>query len=115
MALLVDKTLEYMSVVDPYAEVVIQEIATQYETFIDQAINLSMESGNSSLGAKTDAATQRELREKDREIKRLREQVKQNQSGGGMSQGRDVEKEVLRKKVKELEQENRALRTRISN
>lgn len=35
MTLLVDKTLEYLSVVDPYAEVVIQEIATQYEGLID--------------------------------------------------------------------------------
>jgi len=32
----------------------------------------------------------------------------------GSNQGRDVEKEVLRKKVKELESENRGLRTRIS-
>jgi len=35
MALLVEKTLDYLRCVDPYAEVVLQELATQYETLID--------------------------------------------------------------------------------
>jgi len=35
MGLLVEKTLEYQRVVDPQAEVVLQELATQYESLID--------------------------------------------------------------------------------
>ena len=35
MALLVDKSLEYLRVLDPTSEVVMQEIAAQYETMID--------------------------------------------------------------------------------
>ena len=45
MQLLVEKTLEYHRVVDPNAETVVQELATQYENLIDQAINLVSEAG----------------------------------------------------------------------
>ena len=40
MQLLVEKTLEYQRVVDPQAEVVMQELATQYEALIDASLNL---------------------------------------------------------------------------
>ena len=40
MQLLVEKTLEYQRVVDPQAEVVMQELATQYEALIDTSLNL---------------------------------------------------------------------------
>ena len=74
MNLLVDKTLEYFRTVDPNAEVVLQEMATQYETLIDQGINLlneapaSNQAASGQRGAKTNPATQRQLQEKDREI-----------------------------------------------
>ena len=37
MQLLVEKTLEYQRIVDPQAEIVLQELCAQYETIIDQA------------------------------------------------------------------------------
>ena len=74
MALLVEKTLEYVRVVDPPAEIVIQEIATQYENLIDQALNLVDESP-AKEGTQGGGASQRQLQEKDREIKRLRAQL----------------------------------------
>lgn len=40
MQLLVDKTLEYHRVVDQNAEVVLQELVTQYEHLIDQILSL---------------------------------------------------------------------------
>lgn len=40
MGLLVEKTLDYQRIVDPLAEIVLQELATQYETLIDQSLNL---------------------------------------------------------------------------
>ena len=43
------------------------------------------------------------LKEKDREMKRLKDQVAQMQA----ALDKDVEKGILRKKVKELEQDNR--------
>ena len=73
---MVEKTLEYMRVIDPQAEIVLQEMATQYETLIDQALALT---GDTSIvsgaggGGKSNAAAARQLRDKDREIKRLRE------------------------------------------
>ena len=74
MHLLVEKTLEYMRVIDPQAEIVLQELATQYENLIDQALALT---GDASIvsrgGGKSDAAAARQLRDKDREIKRLRD------------------------------------------
>ena len=84
MQLLVEKTLEYHRIVDPNAETVLSELATQYETLVDQAINLVSEAGfdqtgdisgnrGRSMGGASNAATQRQLREKDREIKRLQE------------------------------------------
>lgn len=38
MTLLVDKTLEYLRVSDPSCEIVIQEIAAQYEYLLDSSI-----------------------------------------------------------------------------
>ena len=82
MQLLVEKTLEYHRIVDPNAETVLSELATQYENLVDQAINLVSEagfdqtgdiSGNRGRSMASNAATQRQLREKDREIKRLQE------------------------------------------
>ena len=35
MQLLVEKTLEYFRVVDPQAEIVLTDLATQYEALID--------------------------------------------------------------------------------
>ena len=40
MNLLVDKTLEYHRAVDPQAEIVLTDLATQYEALIDSAMNL---------------------------------------------------------------------------
>ena len=79
MQLLVEKTLEYQRVVDPQAEVVIQELATQYESLIDASLSLLTYAGASNTsagGTRSDATTQRQLREKDREIKRLQDQLK---------------------------------------
>ena len=60
MQLLVEKTLEYMRVIDPQAEIVLQELATQYENLIDQALALT---GDASIvsrgGGKSDAAAAR--------------------------------------------------------
>ena len=61
MQLLVEKTLEYMRVIDPQAEIVLQEMATQYETLIDQCLALT---GDASIvsgagGGKSDAAAAR--------------------------------------------------------
>lgn len=103
MQLLVDKTLEYLRVVDPQAEIVLTDLATQYESLIDAAMSAEPSVGNNKNQSK-------QLKEKDQEIKRLKEQLKKQQS----SPSKDIEKEVLRKKVKELEQENRQLRTRLS-
>ena len=41
MQLLVDKTLEYFRTVDSPAEVVLTDLATQYEALIDQALNMA--------------------------------------------------------------------------
>ena len=79
MQLLVEKSLEYFRAVDPQAEVVLTDLATQYESLIDQALNMASETGgNTSMGSAggkmpPNAASQRQLREKDKEIKRLRE------------------------------------------
>ena len=63
MQLLVEKTLEYMRVIDPQAEIVLQEMATQYETLIDQSLALtgdaSIVSGVSGAGGKSNAAAAR--------------------------------------------------------
>ena len=61
MQLLVEKTLEYMRVIDPQAEIVLQEMATQYETLIDQSLGLT---GDTSIasgagGGKSNAAAAR--------------------------------------------------------
>lgn len=40
MALLVDKTLEYLRVTDPSCEIVVQDITTQYELLLENAIQL---------------------------------------------------------------------------
>ena len=40
MGLLVEKTLEYLRVIDPTAEVVLQELATQYESLLDHALSM---------------------------------------------------------------------------
>ena len=80
MQLLVDKTLEYFRKVDPQAEIVLTDLATQYEALIDQAINLAND--NAAIGSIVAAggannmpiaAGQRQNREKDKEIKRLQE------------------------------------------
>ena len=74
MQLLVEKTLEYMRVIDPQAEIVLQELATQYENLIDQALALTGDASIvSGAGGKSNAAAARQLRDKDREIKRLRD------------------------------------------
>ena len=71
-----EKTLEYFRTIDPPAEVVVQELAAQYEGLIDQAVNLISDSGASvNNGRQGNAASQRQLKEKDREIKRLKELV----------------------------------------
>lgn len=44
MQLLVEKTLEYQRTVDPPAELVFTELATQYEALIDSAMALAHES-----------------------------------------------------------------------
>lgn len=84
MQLLVDKTLEYFRKVDPQAEIVLTDLATQYEALIDQAINMAND--NAAIGSIVAAggannmpiaASQRQNREKDKEIKRLQEQVAQ--------------------------------------
>jgi len=105
MSLLVEKTLEYQRVVDPQAEIVLQELATQYENLIDAALSLSSDgssidgSGKSPLAG---AQAQRQLMEKDREIKQLKQQLTNAQSA--ISSG--VENGSMRKKVKDLELEN---------
>jgi len=48
--------------------------------------------------------------DKDREIKQLRKELSQSKTGTG----NNAENKVLRQKVKDLEQENRQLRTRLS-
>ena len=80
MSLLIEKTLEYQRVVDPQAEIVLQELATQYENLIDQALNIGQEGGaqdgnkSGPLGASNQS---RQLKDKDREIKQLRQQLAQ--------------------------------------
>ena len=60
MQLLVEKTLEYMRVIDPQAEIVLQEMATQYETLIDQSLALTGDiSVASGAGGKSNAAAAR--------------------------------------------------------
>ena len=78
MQLLVEKTLEYMRVIDPQAEIVLQEMATQYETLIDQCLALNGDASIvSGAGGRSDAAAARQLRDKDREIKRLQRELTQ--------------------------------------
>ena len=48
MQLFVDKTLEYHRAVDPLAELVLSELATQYELLVDQALNLIAEGTSGS-------------------------------------------------------------------
>lgn len=75
MQLLVEKLLEYERVVDPQAEMVLQELCTQYENLIDQSLALVAESPSTGAAASEDAVSKRKLQEKDKEIKRLREQL----------------------------------------
>lgn len=84
MQLLVEKTLEYFRAVDPQAEIVLTDLATQYESLIDQALaladgNLPAAGGNSSNAANASAdklqkkQLESKLKEKDREVKRLKD------------------------------------------
>ena len=87
---------------DPQAEIVLQELATQYENLIDQALNIGQDGGaqdgnkSGPLGASNQS---RQLKDKDREIKQLRQQLAQAQSGIGNGS----ENGILRNKVKQLE------------
>lgn len=101
MQLLVEKTLEYHAVVDPQAETVLTDLATQYEAMIDQA--MSLEGDESPAPATNSKQATKQLKEKDQEIKQLKADLFKNKKPAG----KDIEKDVLRKKVKELEQENR--------
>ena len=69
-----EKTLEYQRTVDPPAEVVLTELATQYEALIDQAMGLSDLAADASTVSKkggvagassTSAATSKQLKLKD--------------------------------------------------
>jgi hypothetical protein len=40
MALIVEKSLEYLHMTDPSCEVVVQDITTQYENLLDQTMAL---------------------------------------------------------------------------
>ena len=83
MQLLVEKTLEYFRAVDPQAEMVLTDLATQYESLIDQA--LSMANGDNPTEANSSNAPnsgsdklqkkqlENKLKEKDREVKRLKD------------------------------------------
>ena len=86
MTLLVDKTLEYLRVTDPSCEIVIQDIATQYESLLDGAIQLvSLKDGSASLNQSTisgklgnqkpGTVMTKLLQDKDDEIHRLKEQL----------------------------------------
>ena len=65
---------------DPQAEIVLQELATRYENLIDQALNIGQDGGaqdgskSGPLGASNQS---RQLKDKDREIKQLRQQLAQ--------------------------------------
>ena len=67
MQLLVEKTLEYHRAVDPQAEIVMTDLATQYEALVDSAMALAEQSPASA----SNQPQSRQLREKDKEIKRL--------------------------------------------
>lgn len=69
----------------------------------------------SKSGAKSEADLQKQLKQKDLEILKLQNQLREQQAKQAGSNNKDLEKDILRKKVKELEQENRNLRTRLSN
>ena len=84
MQLLVEKTLEYHKVVDPQAEVVLQELATQYENLIDQGLNLIPQTGGDGAG--------RSDSDKDREIRQLRKELAQAKSNVGSG----AENKILR-------------------
>ena len=82
MQLLVEKTLEYFRAVDPQAEIVLTDLATQYESLIDQALamadgNQPAGGGNSSNAANADRMQKKQLenklKEKDREMKCLKD------------------------------------------
>ena len=79
MQLLVEKTLEYFRLVDPQAEIVLTDLATQYESLIDNALNMVSDieadisvTSNSKQGL-GGVASQRQIREKDKEIKLLKQ------------------------------------------
>jgi len=110
MQLLVEKTLEYQRTVDPPAELVFTELATQYEALIDSAMALAQESNNGAGNITSQSQQPKMLQDKNKEIKRLKDQLKSLQAGN-----KEAENKVLRQKVKELEQENRQLRTRLSS
>lgn len=88
MQILVEKTLEYQHVVDPQAEIVLQELATQYESLVDQALSLA--EGNDGDGKVDD---------KDLEIKRLRKQLAKAKA----ESGKNSDNIALRSKVRDLE------------
>ena len=53
-------------------------MATQYETLIDQCLALNGDASIvSGAGGRSDAAAARQLRDKDREIKRLQRELTQ--------------------------------------
>ena len=56
MQLLVEKTLEYHRAVDPQAEIVLTDLATQYEALIDTAMSLGEHSPAPEAGSGAGAA-----------------------------------------------------------
>ena len=64
MQLLVEKTLEYHRAVDPQAEIVLTDLATQYEALIDSAMSLGEQSPAPDAGSKQ-APSAHKLKEKD--------------------------------------------------
>ena len=73
MQLLVEKTLEYHAVVDPQAETVLTDLATQYEAMIDQA--MSLEGEESAAPATSSKQATKQLKDKDQEIKQLKAEL----------------------------------------
>ena len=51
MQLLVEKTLEYHRAVDPQAEIVLTDLATQYEALVDSAMTLAEQSPAPEAGS----------------------------------------------------------------
>ena len=82
ITLLVDKTLEYLRVTDPSCEIVVQDIATQYESLLDTCAQLvstgdadPLNDSRVSQNQKPGTVMSKLLSQKDDEIALLKEQL----------------------------------------